>query len=158
MRDNLDNDRRCCCRAGQGRAGQGSATICRYCCRPVQLMCISAKFPFLLLSLLLTLYRMPSHPKGNGKHLGDGQGLPKLVWPLLVHPVGISLVDVHQEDQVVSEHTQAVQPGHLDDKGEEVIYDGVQELVGHLAPGQGCHTLQLVVDVQLQRQGVESDV
>ena len=47
-----------------------------------------------------------------------------------------------------------MQPGHLDDKGEEVVNDGVQELVGHLAPGQGCHALQLVVNVQLQRQGM----
>ncbi len=75
--------------------------------------------------------------------------IPKLIGSFLVHPVGISLVDVHQEHQVVSEDTEAVQPGHLDDKGEQVINDGVQEFEGHLTPWQRCHTLQLVVDIQL---------
>jgi hypothetical protein len=43
-----------------------------------------------------------------------------------------------------------VQNGHLDHKGKQVINNGVEELVGHLAPGQMRHTLQLVVQVQLQ--------
>ena len=78
--------------------------------------------------------------------------LPKLVGSPLVNPVSVALVNVDQEHQVISEHAEAVEPWHLDDKGKEVINDGVQELVGHLAPGQGSHTLQLVVDVQLQQQ------
>ena len=77
------------------------------------------------------------------------RGIPKLIGSFLVYPVGVSLVDVHQEHQVVSEDTEPVQPGHLDDKGEQVINDGVQELEGHLTPRQRCHTLQFVVDIQL---------
>ena len=77
---------------------------------------------------------------------------PKLIGSFLVDPVSVTLVDVDQEDQVIPEHAEAVQPGHLDDKGKQVIDDGVQELVGHLAPGQGSHTLQLVVDVQLHEE------
>jgi hypothetical protein len=46
-----------------------------------------------------------------------------------------------------------MQEGHLDDKGKEVVDDGVEELVGHLPPGQVCNTLELVVEVQLQQQG-----
>ena len=77
--------------------------------------------------------------------------IPKLISAAFVHSVRPALIDVDKEHQVVPEHTEAVQPGHLDHKGKQVIHDGVQELVGHLAPGQSCHTLQLVVDVQLQQ-------
>ena len=77
------------------------------------------------------------------------RGVPKLIGSFLVHPVGVSLVDVNQEYQVVSENTEAMQPGHLDDKGKQVINDGVQELEGHLTPWQRCYALQLVVDIQL---------
>ncbi len=48
------------------------------------------------------------------------------------------------------EHRQPVQQRHLDDKGEQVVDDGVQELVCHLAPGQVRHRLELVVQVQLR--------
>ena len=47
------------------------------------------------------------------------------------------------------EHRQPVHGRHLDDKGKQVINNGVEELVGHLAPGQGSHALELVVQVQL---------
>lgn len=43
-----------------------------------------------------------------------------------------------------------MQCGHLDDEGKQVVDDGIQKLVGHLAPGQVRHALQLVVQVQLQ--------
>ena len=75
---------------------------------------------------------------------------PKLIGPLLVNPVDPPLVDVDQEHYIVPEDGQAVQRGHLDDKGKQVIDDGVQELVCHLAPGQVCHTLHPVVQVQLR--------
>lgn len=83
--------------------------------------------------------------------------IPKLVGAALVHSVGPALVDVHQEHQVVSEDTQAMQPGHLDHKSKQIVHNGVQELVGHLAPRQRRHALQLVVDVQLQ-PGHKSDI
>ena len=46
------------------------------------------------------------------------------------------LVDVNAEDEVIPEHRQPVQRGHLDDKGKEVVNDGVEELVRHLPPAQ----------------------
>ena len=45
---------------------------------------------------------------------------------------------------------------HLDDEGEQVVDDGVQELVAHLAPGQVRHALQLVVQVQLHTEALFS--
>jgi hypothetical protein len=44
-----------------------------------------------------------------------------------------------------------MQQWHLDDECEQVINDGVEELVGHLPPWQMGHTLQLVVQVQLKQ-------
>lgn len=48
-----------------------------------------------------------------------------------------------------------MQQGHLDDKREQVVDDGVEELVGHLAPGEVRHGLELVVEVQLRGGGRE---
>lgn len=48
------------------------------------------------------------------------------------------------------EHADAMQYGHLDDEGEQVVDDCVEELVGHLPPRQVSNTLKLVVQVQLQ--------
>lgn len=39
----------------------------------------------------------------------------------------------------IPEDRESVQKGHFDDKGKEVVYDGVKELVGHLPPGQVGH-------------------
>lgn len=123
----------------------------------------------------------------------------KLVYTCHVHAVDPALVQVDEEDQVISaqqhntqagargetgenewwgclahrlvertqfalinhrdnkrtcapEHADAVEQGHLDDKGKQVIDDCVEELVGHLAPRQVGHALKLVVQVQLPAQ------
>ena len=39
------------------------------------------------------------------------------------------LVEVYEEDEVVAEDAEAVEGGHLDDEGKEVVDDGVEELV-----------------------------
>ena len=78
------------------------------------------------------------------------RGIPKLICPLPVHAIRPPLVDVDRKDKVVSEDRQPMQEGHLDDKGEQVINDGVQELVCHLPPGEVSDALQLPIDVQLQ--------
>ncbi len=78
-------------------------------------------------------YRMP-HGRTAVTAIRRRRGVPKLIGSFLVYPVGVSLIDVHQEHQVVSKDTEAVQPWHLDDKGKQVINDGVQELEGHLTP------------------------
>lgn len=43
-----------------------------------------------------------------------------LIRSVLVDLVDSSLVHVNDEDQVVSEHGQAVHRGHLDDEGEQI--------------------------------------
>ena len=47
--------------------------------------------------------------------------------------------------------------GHLDDEGEDVVDEGVEELVGEHPPGQMRHALQLVVDEQLRRHHDEPE-
>ena len=64
----------------------------------------------------------------------------------------LPLVQENQENDVISEHTQAMQGWHLDNKGKQVINDSVEELVCHLSPGQVSHTLQFVVQIQLRRK------
>ena len=51
-----------------------------------------------------------------------------------------------------AEHvTQEIsEAARLDDKGKQVVNDGVQELVTHLTPGQVSYTLQLPVKEELQ--------
>lgn len=51
---------------------------------------------------------------------------------------------------LLPEHAESMQCWHLDNKGKQIIDDGVEELVCHLTPGQVRNTLQLVVEVQLQ--------
>ena len=75
---------------------------------------------------------------------------PKLVRALLVNAIDPFLVKEDEKHDVIAEDRQAVQRGHLDDKGKQVVDDGVEELVGQLAPGQVRHTLHAVVQVQLR--------
>ena len=56
------------------------------------------------------------------------------VGAFFVDAVGPALVEIDEKDEIVAEDRQAVQSRHLDDKGEEVVDDGVQELVRHLSP------------------------
>ena len=67
-----------------------------------------------------------------------------------LHSYTSYLVEEDEEDNVVSENAQAVKDGHLDDKGEKVVDDGVKELVNHHFPGQMFNWLQFVVYVQLR--------
>eukprot|EP00601_Ochromonadales_sp_CCMP2298_P012965 CAMPEP_0173268868 /NCGR_PEP_ID=MMETSP1142-20121109/30556_1 /TAXON_ID=483371 /ORGANISM="non described non described, Strain CCMP2298" /LENGTH=67 /DNA_ID=CAMNT_0014205139 /DNA_START=240 /DNA_END=443 /DNA_ORIENTATION=- len=58
-----------------------------------------------------------------------------LLGPGAVYTVCVALVEVHEEDQVVPEHGEAVHGGHLDDEGEQIVYEGVQELIHEGSPG-----------------------
>ncbi|KAI7091903.1 hypothetical protein KC356_g264 [Hortaea werneckii] len=57
--------------------------------------------------------------------------LPELVDAGEVDLVGPGLVEVDEEDDVVAEGGEAVQDGHLDREGEQVVDEGVEELVRH---------------------------
>lgn len=74
--------------------------------------------------------------------------LPELVDARVVDLVGPGLVDVDEEDDVVAQGGEAVQEGHLDGEGEEVVDEGVEELVRHRAAGHVRDGLEAVVDVQ----------
>ena len=52
--------------------------------------------------------------------------------------------------RTVAEDGEAVQQRHFDDEREQVVDDGVEELVRHLSPRHMRHALEPVVDVQLR--------
>ena len=56
--------------------------------------------------------------------------------------------DVDEEDDVVAKGGETVEERHLDGEGEEVVDEGVEELVGHGAAGHVSDGLEAVVDVQ----------
>lgn len=74
--------------------------------------------------------------------------LAELVDALVVDLVLPALVEPDEEDDVIAESSQAVEPGHLDGKGEEIVDEGVQELVGQRLAGHVGNRLQPVVDVE----------
>jgi hypothetical protein len=74
--------------------------------------------------------------------------LAKLVDTSVVDLVSPGLVDVDEEDDVVTQSGEAVQEGHLDGESEEVVDEGVEELVSHGAAGHVSDGLEAVVDVQ----------
>lgn len=56
----------------------------------------------------------------------------------------------------VPQAADPVHDGHLDDKGEQVVDEGVEGLVGEHAPGEVRHGLELVVDEELGGHGDEA--
>lgn len=82
--------------------------------------------------------------------------LAKLVDTCVVDAVSPSLVQINEEDDIVTKSRQAMKDGHLDGKGEQVINESVEELVHH---GLGRHVgnaLQAVVDVQRRHHHQET--
>ena len=65
--------------------------------------------------------------------------------------VRVPLVYVHDEDNVVTEAAYAVHCGHLDDKGEQIVYEGIAAFVDEKFPGQVRHGLELVINEQLRQ-------
>jgi hypothetical protein len=80
--------------------------------------------------------------------------LSELVDTRVVDLVGPGLVDVHEEDDVVAESGETVEERHLDGESEEVVDEGVEELVCHGATGHVGDGLEAVVDVQTWDLGV----
>ena len=54
------------------------------------------------------------------------------------------------EARTITEASNAIEGGCFNDKGEEIINEGVQSLVSQHAPGQVGHRLELVVDEELR--------
>ena len=51
----------------------------------------------------------------------------------------------------ISKTTKPFEPRHFDDEGEEIIDDGVQELIAHDPPVHMLYGFESVVDVELGR-------
>ena len=56
----------------------------------------------------------------------------------------------------ISETSNAIHSGHLDDKGKHVVNESVEGLVGEHSPWQMGHRLELVVDKELWSHGDET--
>src|SRR5687768_7772926 len=74
--------------------------------------------------------------------------LSKLIDTSVVDPVRPTLVQVDEEDDIVTEGGQSVQDGHLDGEREEVVDEGVEELVHHRLGRHVRHALEAVIDVK----------
>lgn len=59
-----------------------------------------------------------------------------------------ALVQINEENNIVSEGSETVQRGHLDRKREQVVDERVQEFVRHCFGGHVRDALEPVVDVQ----------
>jgi len=57
------------------------------------------------------------------------------------------LVDINEENEIISEVTESLEPRHGDKEDSEIINDGVQELIDQNSPWQMFNGLKLVVDV-----------
>ena len=95
----------------------------------------------------------------RGHLLLDGllvTALSEFIDTRVVDLVGPGLIKIDEEDDVVAESGETVEEGHLDGEGEEVVDEGVEELVCHGAAGHVGDGLEAVVDVQtrdLSRMG-----
>lgn len=80
----------------------------------------------------------------------------KLVDSVGIHPIDPTLIKVNEEDNIVSEASYPVHHGHLDDKGKQVIDEGVEGFVGEHPPREVSHRLHFVVDEKLWRHRDEA--
>ena len=64
-----------------------------------------------------------------------------LHWAAIVYRVDVSLVEIHQEDDIIPKNAQSVHRGHLDDEGEEVVDEGIDEFVHQVSPREPAYTL-----------------
>ena len=74
--------------------------------------------------------------------------LAKLIDTAIINLVLPRLEQIHEENHVIAECGKAVQGGHLDGEGEQIVNEGVEELVRHGAAGHVRDGLETVVDVQ----------
>ena len=64
--------------------------------------------------------------------------------PALVDGVEVPLVEVDEEDDVIPEAGDPVRCRHGDDKGEQVVDEGVERLVHEGPPGEVRHRFELM--------------
>ena len=59
-----------------------------------------------------------------------------------------SLVKIKEEDDIVAQRRETMQERHFDGEGEEVVDEGVEELVHHCSRGHVRDGFEAVVDVE----------
>ena len=72
-----------------------------------------------------------------------------LNWTAFIYCVDISLVQVHEKDDIISKDAQSVHSWHFDDEGKKVVDKGVDKFIHQVSPWEPTYALQVVVDVQL---------
>lgn len=82
--------------------------------------------------------------------------LSELVDTLVVDLVLVALVKPNEEDDIIAESGQTMQPRHLNGECKEVVDEGVQELVSHRLAGHVGNGLQAIVDVQARNHHQET--
>ena len=82
--------------------------------------------------------------------------VPVLILARLIHGIDPHLIQINEENDIITEAGNTMQDGHLDDEREHVINEGIQRLVDHRVDGNMGHTLQLVVNEQLRRHRDET--
>ena len=88
--------------------------------------------------------------------MGAGH-LAVLIGALLVDAVDVALVQVDEEDDIVTQAREPVRHGHLDDEREEVVHEGIERLVHKCLPRHMSCRLELVVDEELRRHQHEAE-
>ena len=75
----------------------------------------------------------------------------------LVNGINVSLIEINNKDDVISEAADTVHGRHRDDETEEVVDDRVQESVEEGFAGHVLHAFQPVVYVQLRSHVDEAE-
>lgn len=81
---------------------------------------------------------------------------PIIYWKILAAIRYYSTSYCKIQTRTISETTYSVHHWHLDDKGKQVIYKGIQGLVGEHPPGKMSYWLHFVVDEELRCHGDET--
>ena len=72
----------------------------------------------------------------------------------LSYLINVFLVKENEEDDIVSETSDAVHGGHFNDEGENVVDECIQGLVRHHPPGKVGHRLQ----PEEQKEGLHEEI
>lgn len=73
-------------------------------------------------------------------------GIAKLVLTSFIDRIDPHLVETDEENDIITEASNPMQCGHLDNKREHIVNEGVQRLIDHGVDRNMGDTLEFVVD------------
>ena len=73
-------------------------------------------------------------------------GIAKLVLTSFIDRIDPHLVETDEENAIITEASNPMQCGHLDNKREHIVNEGVQRLIDHGVDRNMGDTLEFVVD------------